>query len=1205
MLQKFGRPAQLALSAVTIFAAVFMFAFLNTKELGENESEETDGMDKAWQQDFEMTKDPSLGYVPKERLIPALAYTNAVLAHRGGQAIPNIEWRALGPRNYGGRTRALLVDLNDPTRKTVWAGSVGGGLWKTTDITVAEPNWVPITDLFGNLAITSIAQDPTNTQNIYFCTGESYNNSDAIRGLGIWKSTDGGNTWSQLSATNNSTFYYNYKVFVTSTGVLFASTTNGLYRSVNGGASFTKVLGTGLGISGANSNANYDIEESANGELFASLSGSLHNSVNGGISWGPALPIGIAATRIEVATAPGNANYVYVLSANGSAVGGVSLSTDGGASFTPRTKPTDADPGIGADFSRGQAWYDLTIAVSPTDPLTVFVGGVDLFKSSDGAGSWGQIAHWYGGYGFQNVHADQHNIIFSPGSGEIVYFLNDGAIYRSSNASAAMPSIGYKGANYNTLQFYSCGMDPAAGSYNFIAGAQDNGSHKFTQASFANTLKPTGGDGGFCHIDQNQPQYWFTSYTNNTYSRSTNGGTSFTDVSYSGSNGRFINPSDYDDVANIMYACHSTNNFLRWNNPQTGNSFTVVPCTELAGNISAIKVSPNTANRVFFGSGSGGNIVRVDNANSATPTATVINLGAGMPASAYVSSIDVAPGEDDHILVTYSNYGVNSIWETTNGGATWRSVEGNVPDIPVRWVIFNPINNDQALIATELGVWSTDDLNGPATVWGATNNGLANVRVDMLQSRSSDKLIIAATHGRGLFYTGAFSPASASFVTASNIIYPGRALQFTSTSNNASSLSWDFGDGTTSTAQNPTKKFNHPGVYTVNLSINGGASTASKIVRVMPWSGTPYTLAQGGNLEVNPDDFAAETISGTGWEKGNSPITAKSGTNSGANAWVTGLTGNYIDNSESYLYTPSYNLSTGGSYTLSFYTKLSFEADYDGFRVEYSTDTGKNWTVLSPVMSSTWYNSRNNSGTSIFPAGQAFFSGTIATFTQKSCNISFLAGNDQVAFRFAFKSDEGVTGAGAAVDDIEITGASNGPLPLNLLSFTAVKENKDAALQWTTANEVNVAYFDIERSWNGAVFSAIARKAAQNGLSNSYALKDLLGNIANRPSNTTFYRLKMVDKDGKYRYSNIEVLKWADLQNSKVSITPNPFNNYIQVTTLLKISQVQLIDNSGHVLASSASLNSGRFNVPAVPTGMYYLRIYTSEGVITEKVMKQ
>jgi photosystem II stability/assembly factor-like uncharacterized protein len=1200
------KPLLLALSAAIVITSIFTAVIFNTHEIGEKESEQ-DGMDKAWEQELEMTKDPALGYVPKERLIAAWNYTKQnMLQQRSTQAIPNIEWKALGSKNYGGRTRALLVDLNDATGKTVFAGSVGGGLWKTTDITATEPNWAPVNDLFGNLAISSLAQDPTNTAVMYFGTGEGYGNIDATRGIGLFKSTNGGTNWTQLSSTNNSIFYYNYKVFVSSTGVLYTCTQNGLYRSTNTGSTFTKVLGSGMGITGANSNTSYDIEEAANGDLYASLSGSVHKSVNGGTTWSAALPIGVTAQRIELATAASNSNVVYVLTSTSNAVGGILISTDGGASFTIKSKPADADGGIPAsDFSRTQAWYDLTIAVSPLDENTLYVGGVDLFKSSDGASNWQQIAHWYGGFGFQNVHADQHNIIFSPGSSTIMYFVNDGAIYRTSNADATIPTITGKATNYNTLQFYGCAMDPTAGSYNFLAGAQDNGTHKFTQSTIANTTQVTGGDGAFCHIDQDQPQYWFSSYVYNNYYRSSNSMTTSSSANFSSNNGRFINPTDYDDAANKMYCAHSTNNYLRWDNPQTGSTFTVVSCPGLSGNVSAVKVSPNTANRVFFGTGNG-NIIIVDNANTATPTSTLINDLSVMPSGSYVSCIEVQPGNDDHILVTYSNYGVNSVWETTNGGVNWQSVEGNLPDMPIRWIIFNPINNDQALVATELGVWSTDDLNGPSTVWASSNSGLANVRVDMLQSRSSDKLVIAATHGRGLYYTGAFSPAAASFTTSAKIIYPGRALQFNNTSLNATNYQWDFGDGTNSTVQNPMKKFTNAGSYNVTLSINGGASTTTQNVVVMPYSGTPYTVSQGGNFESNPTHFAVETITGTGWEKGSSAIAGKSGTNSGTNAWVTGLTtANYANLSASYLYTPTYNFNTGGTYNFSFYTKFAFENDWDGFRVEYSLDTGKNWTPLYTTVSSSWYNSPNSLGTSSFPAGQAFFSGTISSYTQKSCDISFLAGNSQVAFRFAFKSDEATTAAGAAIDDIQITGPANNPLPLSLTSFIASKDNRDALLQWNTSNEVNVGYFDVERSWNGTEFSAIARSAAKNAVQNNYAATDWLSRLASRPSNTTYYRLKMVDKDGKYNYSGIQVLKWNDVQNSQLSISPNPFKDHLQVNTALKVKQLQLLDNNGRIVANSSSLNNGRFNLPQLAPGSYFLKVHTSEGVITQKVMKQ
>lgn len=1200
------RPLALVISSLAVVAAVFLLIILTAPEFEskeEEEAKEKTGMQFAWEQELEMTKDPALGYVPKHRLLDAYEYAKLSMAAKGNNAIPGVQWTALGPKNFGGRTRTVLIDANDATGKTVWAGSVGGGLWKTTDITAAEPNWTPVDDLMGNLAITTIAQDPTNTQTIYIGTGEGYGNADAVRGLGVWKSTNGGVSWSQLSSTNNSTFYYIKKIIVTGSGTLMVATNNGLQRSTNGGNSFTKVLGSGMGISGAGSNTCFDIERTSANHIYASISGSIHKSNDDGTSFGAALPIGITATRIEIATTAANSDYVYLLVSSGNVVNGILQSTNGGSSFISKSEPDDDDTGISpTDFSRGQAWYDLSIGVSPTDPLTVFVGAIDLFKTIDGGSSWQQIAHWYGGFGYQEVHADQHEIVFSPTNDNIVYFTNDGAVYRSANANNLIPTIDYKGANYNTLQFYGCAMSPTAGSFHFLAGAQDNGSHRYTMGHFANTTEVTGGDGAFCHIDQNEPQYQFTSYVYNSYYRSTNGGSSFPGSASHSAGGRFINPTDYDDIGNKMYCALNNNQYLRWENPQTGNTFTEVACPELGGNVSAVKVSPNTANRVFFGTGAG-TIVRVDNAHTATPTATDIH---SFLMSGYVSCIEVQPGNDNHILATFSNYGVESVWETTDGGANWSSIENNLPDMPVRWVIFNPNNTDQAFIATELGVWSTDDLNGTSTVWAATNDGLANVRVDMLQTRSSDKLIIAATHGRGLYFTGAFAPAAANFISAAQIVYPGRALQFTNTSLNANTYSWDFGDATQSTVQHPLKKFTQPGTYTVTLSINGGVSSVAKTIIVMPWAGTPYLISNGGNFETSPDHFAAETISGTGWGKGNSAIAGKNGVNSGSNGWVTGLNvSNYSNLSESYLYTPTYNLSAAGTYTFSFYTKYIFEADYDGIRVEYSIDTGKTWLPLGTTVAANWYNFANTAGTTAFPLGQAFFSATQASFAKKTYNISSLAGNNQVAFRFAFKTDGGVTAAGAVIDDMEITGTPNAPLPLNLISFNAAKDNRDALLKWVTANEVNVSHFEIERSWNATDFSFAGKLNAKNKADNNYAFKDQLSRMSSRPSNTVFYRLKIIDKDGKFFYSNAEMLKWSDLQNSRVSINPNPFSDHIIINTQLKVGLVQLVDNNGKVVAVARSLNNGKFNVPSLPAGLYYLRIHTNEGIITEKVMRQ
>ncbi|MCY7293496.1 MAG: T9SS type A sorting domain-containing protein, partial [Ferruginibacter sp.] len=764
-----------------------------------------------------------------------------------------------------------------------------------------------------------------------------------------------------------------------------------------------------------------------------------------------------------------------------------------------------------------------------------------------------------------------------------------------------IPTLTSKESNYNTTQFYACAMDPTAGSYNLLAGSQDNGSHKFASSSVQNSIEVTGGDGMFCHIDQNQSQYWFTSYVYNNYYRSSNNGGSFVGAN-SGNTGRFINPTDYDDIANMMYCAKGSNEFLRWENPQTGNTFTTVALTALSGQISAVKVSPNTANRVFFATG-GGTLVRADNANTATPVATVISTG--LP-SAYISCVEVETGNDNHLIVTYTNYGTNSIWETLNGGTNWTNVEGNLPDMPVRWALFNPNNNDQLIIATELGVWSTDDINGAGTIWGSSNTGLANVRIDMLQIRQSDKLVIAATHGRGLYYTGVFAPPAANYTVSEDVIYPGRYVQFNNTSFNATDNAWNFGDGTTSTATNPVKQFNVAGVYNVTLSINSGALSIVKTITVLPKKAIPYLIANGGNIETNANDFIAKTLNGTAWERGTSATVGKNGTNSGANAWITGLTGNYADNSEAYLYGPEFIFSAPGTYNFSFYTKYVVENNYDGLRVEYSLDTGKVWTPLGTTVVTNWYNFANTGGATAFPLNQAFFSGNFsAAFVRKNFDVSFLAGNPKVAFRFAFKSDFTVNTAGVAIDDIEVTGPLN-VLPLRVITFDAVKQNKDALLKWNTVNETNVSHFNVERSWDGITFTTLQNVTAQNNTNNSYIFTDLLSSLNRVPGNIIYYRLKSTDINGSFTRSNIVQLKWLNNQNTALSVSPNPFKDFIKINTDVKIKSVQLVGLKGEVIFTTAAVNAGRINLPPFLTrGVYFLKINTDNGVFVEKIIKE
>ncbi len=749
---------------------------------------EFDGPELAAAQEFERTKDPALGYVPRERLVQAFRYAQKMrheadkwapsFTDKTAAAISGITWTERGPNNFGGRTRAIMVDPNDATKKTVFAAGVDGGLWKTTDITVASPAWAVINDFLSNIAITTIAYNPASTTTMYFGTGEGWFNIDAVRGDGIWKSTDGGSTWAQLASTaSNVNFDYVQKIVVDAAGNVYAATSSqfcnagGVYKSTDGGTTWALVLGTqGAGCYPVSNCSAADIEIANGGTLFASLGifyqGSVWKSATGNAGTWSQVNTGANGFptagfyRVELACAPSNGNTVYALTHNSATNGILNIykTTDGGTTWAATTLPTNNGGCDGAEFTNGQAWYDLAVAVDPNNANNVLAGGLNLFKTTNGGTNWTQITQWYGGCGYQYVHSDQHCIVFEPGSSDVAYFGNDGGIWRTANGTAATPTISTRDPNYNVTQLFACALDPTGSSNYFLAGAQDNGSHKYTVAGINSTTQVTGGDGGFCHIDQNQSQYQFTAYVYNNYFRSTDGGNTWSAQISFNNNGQFINPSDYDNTANIIYAGTTAGNYFRWNDPQTGNSSSTMPVAAFGGgSVTHVAVSPNTANRVFFGINNG-RVVRVDNANGAGPTGT--NISTGLPSGTVsVSCVAIETGNDNHLLATYSNYGLSSVWESTNGGTSWTAVEGNLPDMPIRWAIFNPNSNTQALVATELGIWSTDLLNGGSTNWGASNTGLANVRVDMLKTRSSDKWVLAATHGRGLFSSTTFAPA--------------------------------------------------------------------------------------------------------------------------------------------------------------------------------------------------------------------------------------------------------------------------------------------------------------------------------------------------------------------------------------------------------------------------------------------------------------
>lgn len=713
-------------------------------------------IEKAAEQELLMTKDPTTSTIPRTRLLTARKQLADMTQSRSAS---DLMWTERGPNNVGGRVRAALFDKNDSSQKTVFAAGVSGGLWKTTNIESSDPNWYPLDDFFGNLSICAIAQDPNSPNLMYFGTGEGYFEVDASPGMGVWKSTNGGNSWSHMASSG--IFEYIQDIVVLDNGYVLVSSKKGVYRSTNGGNTWSKVLGISKYASVNDAN---DLELASDGTLYATMgvfsSDGIYKSTNDGFSWSK-LSSGLPSSgyqRIEIASAKSNPNILYTLiqDTNTYACKGIYKSENAGATWLTMSNPS----AIGMNnFARTQAWYNLSLDIDPVNPNTLLIGGIDLLKSTNAGMTWSQITHWGGLMGKQKVHADQHLILYSEDSNKVLIG-NDGGIWYTNNATNTTPNIYAKNKGLNITQFYACTAHPDAGSNYFLAGAQDNGTQKFTQSGINTTQEASGGDGAFCFIDEDNPNIQITSYVFNSYFVSTNGGASFTNKTLN-TNGLFANPSCYDSNVNLLYASNSPGTILRWNNP-TGNipNTSTVSISGMTGQLaSCLKLSPSVANRCYIGTASGDVFLVNDINTGSSKSATKIRNAT----SGFISSIDIDKNDESHILISYSNYGLTSIYETFNQGVTWNSVEGNLPDMPVRYVMFHPNDTDKAIIGTELGVFTTNDLNNQSTQWSPDNNGLANVRVDMIHHRTSDNMLVAATHGRGLYTSSSLGLAKGGF----------------------------------------------------------------------------------------------------------------------------------------------------------------------------------------------------------------------------------------------------------------------------------------------------------------------------------------------------------------------------------------------------------------------------------------------------------
>ncbi len=671
-------------------------------------------------------------------------------------------WTWIGPGNIGGRVRCILTHPTNPN--VLWAGGADGGVWKTMD---GGGSWAPLNDFMANLAVVTLAMDPTNPNVIYAGTGEGAGNADAIQGAGIFKTTDGGTTWAQLTSTANSSFYFVDRLSVcpTNGSIILAATRNGIWRSADGGNTWSQqnTAANMLDLMFASSGGN---------AIASSGDGTLLYSTDAGVTWSSASGIS-TSSRIEVAYAQSSPNIVYASVDEVS--GEIFVSNDGGQTYSYVSNPGH----LGA-----QGWYANCIWVDPTNPNLLVVGGLDLWRSTDGGNSFTQISDWQSAP--NSAHADHHCIVNSSAydgvNNKTVFFGNDGGVYEAADVTTVALTSGWTDLN-NTLgitQFYGAAGNNTSGT--IVGGAQDNGTlHVLGNGPTGSWTAMFGGDGGFCAADQSDTNYFYGEYVYLQIHRSSDAGLSSSyitaglgDAGLPNSNGVFQSfmpvekggGRDTDGGGGVSGDPESAANFIApfildpnnyntllaggsnlWRSVNAKAAFPswaiIKPGIASGRFINAIAVAAGNSDLIWVGHNDGA-VFYTTNGTATNPT--WFQSGSGTLPARACTRLTIDPNNPGVVYATFGGYSSGNLYKTINGGATWSNIGGTLPAAPAHTIVVAPFNSSYLYVGMNVGIFASTD--GGAT-WSSGNLGAANVAVDELFWMGNT--LLAATHGRGLF----------------------------------------------------------------------------------------------------------------------------------------------------------------------------------------------------------------------------------------------------------------------------------------------------------------------------------------------------------------------------------------------------------------------------------------------------------------------
>ena len=685
-------------------------------------------------------------YPSGNRIDPMIAYDEKIKFEKQNQ-IQNqktANWRPLGPTSWtsssynpgNGRVNSVRVDPNDPNR--IYIGTPGGGCWKSTD---GGQTWNPISDDLPVIGVTDIAINPNNSNEIYISTGDGY--AGDTYSIGVLKSLDQGATWS----TTNLNFFRSQSVRSRKLAInpidpniLWVATDAGLFRTNDGGNSWFSVLSGDV--------RNVKIRPGDTSIVYASTD-QFYRSTDGGNSFS-LVSSGISSAssinRMEIAVSNANPNYVYAVTGKSfdASLEGVYLSINSGSTFTRMASSPNILAGASSgNGSGGQSWYDLAIAASHTNAHEVYVGGINVWKSTNAGVNWAIQSHWTYPSSIGYTHADIHALEWYNGK---IYCGSDGGIFQSTDNGDNWTNLS---SGLQIMQFYQMASTEADTNI-MMGGSQDNGCYYRNSSGTWNHI--LGGDGMNVVIDPTNPNIVYYSWQNGGIHLSYNGGNSGSNISSSPrsvENGAWVTPFVLDPNNSLtLYAGYEN----VWKTTNRGASWTSISNFSGSNTLRQLAVAPSNSNYIYTCTDDN-QIRRTTNGGN---TWALVN--SGLP-NRVITDIEIHPSYPDSVWVSCSGYFINSkVFVSGDAGATWTNLSVNFPNLPVNDLAYDTVSH-RIYAATDIGVYYQHTPTS-AFVWNDFNSGLPNVIVNELEIQYNSSRIRAATYGRGMWESDLERPLS-------------------------------------------------------------------------------------------------------------------------------------------------------------------------------------------------------------------------------------------------------------------------------------------------------------------------------------------------------------------------------------------------------------------------------------------------------------